>query len=365
MHNATQIEPYVGEPDKERFAAVLKGEKTDRVPHFEILIEDEHVTKLLGRYAGNTLGVGDDQAKGSEAAETALPMDPQDYIELCHLIGQDVIACGEFWTPIKTTDGNGNVRLLNDRSFKSRSDLDRVIWPGENEMEKTLRDVRQYVDAVRGTKIGVTFCPPNIFQTLYEFVIGLNDAMVMIHEDRELFEELMSRSADYAAELSKKAIEAGVDFLLPADDFAYNKGLFVRPEVFQSVWRPHFDRILQPAREAHIPIQFHSDGKIDDAVEMLLDMGVDALDPMDPSGIDYRDYKKRYGHRVTLLGNIDITWPLVSGTPADVEKDVIEHMEVMKPGGRWIAASAHSIVNYIPHENFVAMINAFHKYGLY
>jgi hypothetical protein len=37
----------------------------------------------------------------------------------------------------------------------------------------------------------------------------------------------------------------------------------------------------------------------------------------------------------------------------------------MKPGGRWEAASSHSIVNYIPHENFVTMINAVHRYGRY
>ena len=80
---------------------------------------------------------------------------------------------------------------------------------------------------------------------------------------------------------------------------------------------------------------------------------------------DYRDYKKRYGHRVSLHGNIDLRWPLAQGTPADVEKDVLAHMEVLKPGGRWIAGYSHSIVNYIPHENFVAMINAIHRHGVY
>jgi hypothetical protein len=365
MSSAALIEPYLGEPDKQRMVATLKGEKTDRVPNFEVLIEDQHVTKLLGRYAGNTIAVGGDPAKGSEPAEGTRAMYPRDYIELCQVIGQDMIVCSEFWVPIKTIGPDGNVRLLNNRSFKSRADLDRVIWPTAEDMEKTLREIREYVDAVRGTKIGVAFCPPCIYQTLYEFVIGLNDAMIMIYEDRELFGELMSRSADYASELSRKAVEAGIDFLFAADDFAYNKGLFVRPEVFQAVWRPHFDRILAPARDAKIPILFHSDGKLDDAMEMLLDMGIDGLTPMDPSGIDYRDYKKRYGHRATFFGNIDITWPLASGTPADVEKDVIAHMEAMKAGGRWVAGSAHSIVNYIPHENFVAMINAIHKHGVY
>jgi len=60
---------------------------------------------------------------------------------------------------------------------------------------------------------------------------------------------------------------------------------------------------------------FHSDGKIDAGIEMLREMGVSAVHPMDPSGIDYRDFKKRYGSSLTLFGNIDITWPLVQGTP--------------------------------------------------
>ena len=68
-----KLEPFVGESDKARLQACLRGEKTDRVPNFEILIEDQHVEKLLGRKAGNTLGVGGDPAKGSEAAEGVRP----------------------------------------------------------------------------------------------------------------------------------------------------------------------------------------------------------------------------------------------------------------------------------------------------
>ena len=104
------------------------------------------------------------------------------------------------------------------------------------------------------------------------------------------------------------------------------------------------------------PILFHSDGKIDDALEMLLEMGVDCLNPMDPSGVDYRDYKRRYGHRVTLSGNIDSTWPLVKGTPEDVERDVKEHMDVLKPGGpfftHWIDALQCEGINDIPMGEF-------------
>jgi uroporphyrinogen decarboxylase len=360
-----KIEPYVGEPNIERLKDAILGKPTDRVPNFEILIEDKHVEQLLGRYAGNTLGVGGDPAKGAAAAEGVRPMYPKDYIELCRIIGQDAMSVEALWTPIKHVRPDGTVGPITDRSIKNRRDAERIIWPGEAEIEERMQYIREYVAAAKGTGIGIVLGFAAPFQTLYEFVIGLFDCMVMILEDRDLFEEMMSRSCDYFAELAKRAIAAGVDVIFAEDDFAFKTGMFVRPQVFEQVWRPHFDRIFAPARDAKIPIMFHSDGKIDDAIEMILDMGVNAITPMDPSGIDYRDYKKRYGSRVTLFGNIDITWPLVGGTPADVERDVREHIEVLKPGGRWVASSSHSIVNYIPHENFITMINTVHKYGAY
>ncbi|MFH1616421.1 MAG: uroporphyrinogen decarboxylase family protein [Planctomycetota bacterium] len=360
-----KLKKFKGEADRERLLACFHGEKTDRVPNFEILIEDQHVTKLLGREAGNTLGVGGDPAKGSEAAEGVRPMYAKDYIELCQIIGQDAIAMENFWTPIKTRKEDGTIALLNDRSFKTAADLDRVIWPTEKDMEERLQYVREYVAAVKGTKIGTVFSGCCIFQTLYEFVIGMHDCMIMMLLEQDLFNEMMAKSADYFAELMRRVVAEGIDMFFLADDFAFNKGLFVEPKLFEKLWRPHFEKIMAPALEANRPVLFHSDGKIDEAVEMLLDMGVCCITPMDPSGIDYANYKKRYGCRVTLHGNIDIQWPLATGTPEDVEKDVKEHMDVLKPGGRWIAGSSHSIVNYVPHDNFIAMLNAIHKYGVY
>ena len=276
------IDPFDGRPDKQRLIAAMRGAATDRVPNFEVLIEDQHVQRLLGRKAGNTLGVGGDPAKGSEAAQGVRPMYPHDYLELCRIIGQDAIVLENLWTPIKQRKPDGSVVAWTDRSLKSRADLARIVWPGERDLEEKVAYVREYVAAARGTGIGVMFLCGCIFQTLYEFVVGWNDCMVMMLEEPELFEELMVRSADYFAELVRRVVAEGVDIVFLADDFAYNKGLFVRREIMQKLWRPHFDRIVAPAREADMPILFHSDGKIDDAVEMLLEMGVDCLNPMDP-----------------------------------------------------------------------------------
>jgi hypothetical protein len=62
------IEPCRAQPDKQRLIAAMRGKPSGRVPNFEVLIEDRHVERLLGWPAGNTLGVGGDPAKASDAA---------------------------------------------------------------------------------------------------------------------------------------------------------------------------------------------------------------------------------------------------------------------------------------------------------
>ena len=77
----TQLEPYSGEPDIERLLTVLRGEVTDRVPHCEVLIEDEHVEQLLGRKAGNTLGIG-----GEKGTPEDVQRDVKEHMDVMKLI---------------------------------------------------------------------------------------------------------------------------------------------------------------------------------------------------------------------------------------------------------------------------------------
>jgi uroporphyrinogen decarboxylase len=361
------FEPYKGEPDKRRLISTLKKKPVDRVPNWEVLIEDKHVEKILGKYAGNTLAFGGDPAKGA-GNKAERPMYPDDYIDLCNILGQDMMIFeAGFWTPFKRRDKNGNFVDSFDRSVKTRKDFEELIIDSEEQIEYAVKYLKEYREAVkrRGSKLGITCGFGCIFQTLYEFVIGFEDFMVMCLQDRVLIEEMLELSTEHFVKLAKAVIEAGADIVYPADDVAFKSGLFVKPSQFKEMWVPRMRRIMEPAVEAGLPIVFHSDGKIDDIVHDLLDMGVDGIAGIDPYCVDYSDYKKRFGKNLALFGNIDIAFPLATGTPDDVEKEVIKQMEVLKPGYGYIATSSHSIVNYVPHENFITMINAIHRYGEY
>jgi 5-methyltetrahydrofolate--homocysteine methyltransferase len=364
-----ELKSFVGEPDIERLFAAFRRQKVDRVPNFEVLIEDKHVEKLLGRFAGNTLSYGGDPAKGVEESEGARPMYPKDYIEICNLTGQDAIIVEAIWTPFKHRKADGTVGgLVADRSIKSLKDFrEKVVLPGDEDIEAKMVYVREYRKAVdeSGTKIGVCVLMAAYFQTLYEFVIGLEDTMTLVYKQRDFIEELLEISTDYWVRFSRAAVANGVDFIWTADDVAFKTGLFLPPKLMREIWAPRLKRIHEPALSAGKPVMFHSDGNINDLVPMLLDAGVDCVHPMDPYGVDYREFKKKYGGLVCMAGNIDIEFPLAHGTPEEVREDVRKHMEVLKPGGGYVCGSSHSIVNYIPHENYIAMLNAIHEYGRY
>jgi uroporphyrinogen-III decarboxylase len=359
-----ELEPYVGGIDVERFKATLRGEKVDRVPNFENLVDDQHVTKLLGRFAGNTLSYGGDPAKGA-SAPAGRPMQARDFLEFNTLIGQDVMIVEALWTPFKKRLPDDSLKPAFDRSVKSRQDWEALVMPGDADIEDRMQYIREYKQTAKGTRMGVTLLGASIIQTLYEAVVGLTDFMMMCYEQRDLVEEMLEVSAAYCEKLVQAAVAEGLDVMYAADDYAWKNGLMIPPKLFKEIWLPRMARIIAPAVSAGIPVLFHSDGKIDETIDWLIDIGVDGINPMDPYGIDYRDYKKRFGHRITLTGNIDVEWPLVHGSPDDVDRDVKEHMDVLKTGGRYIAGSSHSVTNFVPHDNFIAMLNAIHRYGVY
>jgi len=355
-----------GEPNIERTLAAFQGERTDRVPLFETLIEDKHITHMLGRKAGNTLGATGDVAKGTtDESAQAQPMYPKDYIEVCNIIGQDVILMEAVWAPLKKIGKDGKPHIITDRSIKSKGDIKKIIPPTQEDVDLKIKFLKEYLNAVKGTKIGVSILTGAFFQVNYEFVVGLTDFMVKTYEDREFVEELMDIATDYYVIIAKAACDLGISFLFVGDDVAFKTGLFIPPKLFKELWRPRMEKIIAPALNKGIPVMFHSDGKLDDIMDMLIDMDISCINPMDPYSVNYREYKKKYGDKVCLSGNIDIEFPLAKGTVQDVERNVIDHLKVMMPGGRYLFGSSHSVVNYIPLENYEAMVNALHKYGRY
>jgi uroporphyrinogen decarboxylase len=99
---------------------------------------------------------------------------------------------------------------------------------------------------------------------------------------------------------------------------------------------------------------------------MIVDTGIDGLNPMEPiAGMDIGRVKQKYGKRVCLIGNIDCGYVLSEASPEEVEVAVKECILKASPGGGHILSSSNAIHSSVKPQNFRTMVEAARKYGRY
>jgi len=351
-------------PNKERLVQALVGEIPDRVPHFEVAIEEKVVEAILGRDVGSTLAAS---RGASDDTFFAPPMDPHDYIDIVNYTGQDVIGFESLWVPAKYKDDKGDLHIINDGRIKTFEDLEKAIKPNwEHDLAPRKKYFEQYKKAIEGTDIGLFYLTGALFQTSYQFLGGFDDFFVSVYTNRELAEALLDLCVDFYLHAIDIALDAGITFLFLADDIAFKQGTFLEPGLFKELWLPRMQKLVKPAKDAGVPVMFHSCGNVTGIFDdIIMELGVDCINPIEPYSNDIFDIKKKYGDKITISGNIDIAGPLAFGTPEEVDAEVKEHLEKLMVGGRYILSSNHSIMNDISLKNYDAMINALYKYGVY
>ena len=114
-----------------------------------------------------------------------------------------------------------------------------------------------------------------------------------------------------------------------------------------------------------LPYALHCDGRYWPIVDDLIECGYNALHPCEPAGMDIVELKRRYGGRLCLCGNINLDSTLTRGTPQDVEEEVKLRIRTVAPGGGYCCGSSNSVTEYVPLENYLAMLDATKKYGKY
>jgi uroporphyrinogen decarboxylase len=75
--------------------------------------------------------------------------------------------------------------------------------------------------------------------------------------------------------------------------------------------------------------------------------------------------KDRYGTRITFCGAIDTQRVLPHGTAEQVRAEVGRVIDVLGPGGGYLVSSVHTVMNDVPAENILAMVDAVEEHGQY
>jgi len=149
-------------------------------------------------------------------------------------------------------------------------------------------------------------------------------------------------------------------------DFASTRGPFISPEMFREFALPSIkERVRNVHERFRIPVFKHACGNNTRLLDMFVEAGYDVYQSVQrTAGMDIVSIKERYGKHFVPWGGVDVEH-LVSGTPEEMKRNVAFCMERLKPGGRYIFGTSHSIAVGTKYENFMIMADEFEKQRSY
>ncbi len=198
-----------------------------------------------------------------------------------------------------------------------------------------------------------------------QWLRGFEDWLTDLVLDPELSIYLLNMLLERWLETARRLIEAAgnhADVILFAEDVALHSGPMVSPDTYQKIIHPYQRRIFE-ALHAWSPakILYHNCGSVIWQIEDLIEMGVDALNPVQVNSRGMDDtvmLKRRFGDRIAFWGAIDTGHVLPHGTPQQVRDEVFRRVSDLAPGGGYVLASVHNIQADVPAENICALWDA-------
>lgn len=160
-----------------------------------------------------------------------------------------------------------------------------------------------------------------------------------------------------------------IDIIKIGDDLGTQERLLISPRMYRQMLKPLHAEIIQAIRQrTKAKVFFHSDGDIFDLIEDFIEIGVDILNPVQTSAGKMSDLAalySRYHGRIVFCGAIDTQKILPFGTPQEVRQEVRRVINLLGREGGYMLASVHTIMNEVPAENILAMVDAVEEYGTY
>ena len=199
---------------------------------------------------------------------------------------------------------------------------------------------------------------------------GMDQVLIDLATEEEAGLRLIDRRQAVQLEVWRRSLEAArglIDFCFIGEDLGTQRGPTISLDLFNRHIRPRLQKFVDVAKQYDLPVMIHSCGSSSWAFDSFVEMGIDAVDTLQPEAKDMAPayLKRRWGDRLAFHGGISTAGPLAYGTPQQVVQNVREVLEVMMPGGGYALAPTHQIQDNSPTENVLAMYEAAQEFGKY
>ena len=157
-----------------------------------------------------------------------------------------------------------------------------------------------------------------------------------------------------------------VDLIKFSDDYGGQDNLLISPDHFRRYFKPRLKEMIRYVKKkSNYRVFFHSDGAIREIIPDLIEIGVDALNPVQTSctGMKPRELEKEYGEDIVFWGGgLDTQKYLPDRNQDEIIDHLKERLEVFTKNGGYVFATIHNIPPGTPPETVEMIFKIANKF---
>jgi len=202
------------------------------------------------------------------------------------------------------------------------------------------------------------------FAELLSWLMGYETLCYALYEQRDLVQAIHDKVlAFHEAEVRRYLQYDRVRIIWGSDDMGFRSGLLISPADTRALVLSGHKRLAAMAHAAGRLYLLHSCGNLKDIIDDLADdVKIDGKHSFEDTIGDVREAKRTYGRKMALIGGIDVDFLCRAGEQ-DIRRRVRETLDVCLPGGGYCLGTGNTVANYIPLDNYLAMVDEGWIYG--
>ncbi len=144
------------------------------------------------------------------------------------------------------------------------------------------------------------------FSGLHYFFIPFDKLFIAMLENKRELKILIKKLATFNLTSAEQLLKRGVDCITFCDDLGSGESLLFSPDLYKELFYPYHKQLADLCHSYGTFVHMHSHGNIMKIINLIVDAGIDMINPIDPSeGMELRYLKEKYGDRITLVGGMD------------------------------------------------------------
>jgi uroporphyrinogen decarboxylase len=210
------------------------------------------------------------------------------------------------------------------------------------------------------------FCMFERMHFIHGFEATLADLVIKPEESEVMLDKLIDFQIGIA-EMAGKMGKGRIDCFDTTDDWGTQKNLFINPKLWRKVFKPRYKKLIDVIHNNGMVIRFHSDGKINEIIDDLIEIGVDILNVHQPLLVGIDEISEKFQGKVCFEVSVDIQSTLPGGTQDVISaqaKELVERWATPK-GGMIAIEYRYGTAIGVSQQALQWELEAFQKYGVF